>query len=87
MSFIFYIYNFLFIFIMRLARKGRFAVGEFKQSGELFERPWACRQAGAQPSEPRHPLRTKGHSNGVLFVLYADVTFKKTCLANCKTRF
>ena len=34
-------------------------VGEFKQSGELFERPWACRQAGAQPSEPRHPLQNK----------------------------
>ena len=44
---------------MRRARKGRFAVGEFKQSGELFERPWACRQAGAQPSEPRHPLQNK----------------------------
>ena len=44
---------------MRRARKGRFAVGEFKQSGELFERPWACRQAVAQPSEPRHPLQNK----------------------------
>ena len=55
----FYIYIFLFIFIMRRARKGRFAAGEFKQSGELFERPWACRQAGAQPSEPHHPLQNK----------------------------
>ena len=48
-----------FCFTMGWARKGRFAVGEFKQSGELFERPWACRQAGAQPSEPRHPLQNK----------------------------
>ena len=49
----------LFCFTMGWARKGRFAVGEFKQSGELFERPWACRQAGAKPSEPRHPLQNK----------------------------
>ena len=34
-------------------------VGEFKQSGELFERPWACRQAEAQSSEPRHPLHLR----------------------------
>ena len=84
---VFYFYIYISYIYMRRARKGRFAVGEFKQSCELFERLWACRQAGAKPSEPRHPLRTKGHSNGVLFVLYADVTFKKTCLANCKTRF
>ena len=31
-----------FCFTMGWARKGRFAAGEFKQSGELFERPWAC---------------------------------------------
>ena len=52
---------------MRRARKGRFAAGEFKQSGELFERPWACRQAGAQPSEPRHPLQEKDIDFGVFY--------------------
>ena len=52
---------------MGWARKGRFAVGEFKQSGELFERPWACRQAGAQPSEPRHPLQEKDIDFGVFY--------------------
>ena len=31
-----------FCFTMGWARKGRFAAGEFKQSCELFERPWAC---------------------------------------------
>ncbi len=59
-----------FIFYNEIgARKGRFAVGEFKQSGELFERPWACRQAGAQPSERVIRSEIKGHRFGVLFVL------------------
>ena len=56
---VFYFYIYISYIYMRRARKGRFAVGEFKQSCELFERPWACRQAGAKPSEPRHPLQEK----------------------------
>ena len=63
-----------FCFTMGWARKGRFAVGEFKQSGELFERPWACRQAVAQPSEPRHPLQEKDIDFGV-FYFYIYISY------------
>ena len=51
--------SFIFLYLYETGSKRPVRVGEFKQSGELFERPWACRQAGAQPSEPRHPLQNK----------------------------
>ena len=63
---------------MRRARKGRFAVGEFKQSGELFERPWACRQAGAKPSEPVIRSGTIGHLNGCPFLCIFDFRFNSS---------
>ena len=76
LSFIFYIY--ISYIYMRRARKGRFAVGEFKQSGELFERPWACRQARAKPSEPRHPLRNDRTPERVSFLCIFDFRFNSS---------